>query len=254
MENNSKATVKKYDGSSWAELGIAGLSSGAADHPSIAITPAGIPVVVYSSDQAFAKSFSLFPLPITLLNFSGEVNGKQNLLYWTTATEQNNTGFEVQRSIDGNNFSKIGFVNTKAVNGNSNSNFNYDFTDNDYSATTNYYRLKQIDKDGKFSYSNIVVLKDDNLIATGLAAIYPNPAKNILNVKIASPGNSKTTLLITDINGKSLIKKVTNVGNGESIVQLDISVLSAGTYYLKLICAMGLRKWSNKICKTIKNK
>ena len=58
-------------------------------------------------------------LPITVFNFSGEVQGKQNLLHWTTATEENNTGFEVQRSSDGINFKKIGFVNTKAINGNS---------------------------------------------------------------------------------------------------------------------------------------
>ena len=116
-------------------------------------------------------------------------------------------------------------------------------------ANTNYYRLKQIDKDGKFSYSNIVVLKDNNLLTSGLIAVYPNPVKNVLNVKIASPVNNKTTFLITDINGKSLIKKVTNVGNGESIVQVDISVLSAGTYYLNLICTTGCE---NAVMKFVK--
>ncbi len=100
-------------------------------------------------------------LPVTLLNFSGEVNGKQNWLHWATASEENNTGFEVQRSNDGYSFNKVGFVNTKAANGNSDLKLNYDFSDIGF-ASTNYYRLKQIDKDGKFSYSNIVVLKDNS--------------------------------------------------------------------------------------------
>ena len=203
-----------------------------------------------SQDAFFAKyKDNTNTLPVTLLNFSGEINNKQNLLHWVTATELNNTGFEVQRSSDGNNFSKIDFVNTKAINGNSNSNLNYDFIDENYSSATNYYRLKQIDKDGKVSYSNIVVLKDNNALASSLSVVYPNPAKNILNVKIASQNDSKVTLLIIDINGKTLHKKVTNVGNGESIVQLNISDLSAGNYYLKLICTNGCE---NAVMKFVK--
>jgi hypothetical protein len=188
-------------------------------------------------------------LPVTLLNFSGEVNGKQNLLHWTTATEQNNTGFEIQRSTNGINFSKIGFVDTKAINGNSNSKITYDFTDNNYSATINYYRLKQIDKDGKFSFSNIVVLKNNNAVALGLYAIYPNPAKNILNVKTSSAGNTKITLLVTDVSGKLIITKQTNVGNGESIIPLDVSHLSAGSYFLKMLCNNGCETAVKKFVK-----
>jgi len=188
-------------------------------------------------------------LPVTLLDFSGEANGKQNLLHWTTTTEINNTGFEVQRSSDGNTFSKIAFVNTKSINGNSSGSLRYDFTDVSYTSVTNYYRLKQIDKNGKFSYSNIVVLKHDNTYETGLIAVYPNPAKNIVNVRIASPGNSNITLQVNDVAGKSVITNVTQVGNGESIVQLDISHLSAGSYFLKLACSNGCE---NAVIKFVK--
>ena len=95
----------------------------------------------------------------TLLNLSGEVNGKANLLYWTTATEKNNMGFEIQRSGDGYNFNKIGFVHTKAASGNSSLKLNYGFSDIGFSTGANYYRLKQTDRDGKFMYSGIIALK-----------------------------------------------------------------------------------------------
>lgn len=174
-------------------------------------------------------------LSVTLTNFSGEVNGKQNLLHWTTATEQNNTGFEMHRSIDEYNFNKIGFTATKAINGNSNLHLSYDYADNFFAQGTNYYRLKQLNKDGKFSYSNIVVLKEAHSLAPGLSAVYPNPANNILNVKLSSQHNNNITLLIVDLTGKSLLGKTANIGSGESILQFDISQLSAGTYFLKII-------------------
>ena len=178
-------------------------------------------------------------MTVTLFDFSGEAQSKQNLLHWATASEQNNTGFEVQRSSDSYGFTKIGFVTTQAINGSSNVKLNYDFIDKNYSESANYYRLKQIDKDGKFSYSNIVVLKDKNAIEPGLITMYPNPAKNMLNIQIASSGNNKIMLLVTDLAGRCVMNKVTNVGNGESIVQLNVSSFAAGTYFLKVVSAGG---------------
>jgi hypothetical protein len=180
-------------------------------------------------------------LPVTLVDFSGEVNGKQNLLHWTTATEQNNRGFEIQCSSDAVNFSKIGFINSKGINGNSNAKLHYDFTDIHYSFPVNYYRLKQTDNDGRFSYSNIVLLKDPDVITAGLIDVYPNPVKNILNVNIASQNNTKITLVVIDINGKSLIKKGAYAGNGQSILEVDVSGLSAGSYYLTMTCPDGCK-------------
>ncbi|HEX5150496.1 MAG TPA: T9SS type A sorting domain-containing protein [Parafilimonas sp.] len=186
-------------------------------------------------------------LPVSLINFSGEVNGKQNLLHWTTATEQNNTGFEVQRSSDGFNFTKIGFVNSKAVNGNSNYKLNYDFADIAFNTDKNYYRLKQIDRDGIFTYSNIVVLRD-NLI-TDAIEVYPNPVKNLLNVKVPATSNKKIKLEITDNSGKAILTKSTLISSGETIIQLNVSQLSSGAYFIKLFAADGSVKAENKFIK-----
>lgn len=178
-------------------------------------------------------------LPVTLINLSGEMQGKHNVLHWSTATELNNTGFEIQRSSDEINFSKIGFVNTKSLNGNSNATLNYDFTDILYPLINNYYRLRQIDKDGRSAYSNIIVLRNSNTPESGLFSIYPNPVKNILKLKTLSTGNNKITLFVTDPAGKLLLKKVTNIGNGESIVPLNVAKLSSGTYFLRMLSADG---------------
>ena len=186
-----------------------------------------------SADYWIVKLGSDIVLPVTFLNFLGEVNNNQNILHWTIANEYNNTGFEIQHSSDGNNFFKIGFAFTKAINGSSASRLSYNYTCISFVYGTNYYRLKQIDKDGKFSYSNIVVLKNNNPYVTGLS-VYPSPAKNVLNVKISSTENIKTTLLVIDGTGKLIMYKAINTGNGESIIPLDISHLLAGTYLLKM--------------------
>lgn len=187
-------------------------------------------------------------LPVTLLTLTGEVQHKENLLHWSTVTEQNNTGFELQRSNDGYNFTKIGFVKTKAIDGNSNEKLSYDFTDAAFTSSTNYYRLKQIDKDGKFSYSNIVVLSN-NIGTNNFITIYPNPVKNILNVKIVPTTNSKINLVVTNVYGKNVLNKNTNVGNIETIVQLDVSQLPSGTYFVKIISEDGKEIATQKFIK-----
>ena len=92
-----------------------------------------------------------------MLYFSGKTVNKTNVLTWATATEQNNSGFEVERSTDGTSFIKIGLVHGA---GNSTSQKEYSFTDSRVIANrTTYYRLKQIDLDNQFEYSNIISLR-----------------------------------------------------------------------------------------------
>ena len=188
-------------------------------------------------------------MPVALLNLSGEVNGKANLLYWTTATEKNNMGFEIQRSSDGYNFNKIGFVHTKAASGNSSLKLNYDFSDIGFSTGANYYRLKQTDRDGKFMYSDIIVLKGANTDAGDRIKIYPNPVKNMLNIKIAANNYGSIRLSVSDMSGKMVLNKSTLINTGELILQLNISHLSAGTYFLKIDCDGSCENMSKKFIK-----
>ena len=197
----------------------------------------------------FTISASGSPLPISLRSFKGEHSGSQNILNWSTATELNNTGFEVQYSFNRNDFRKLAFVNSKATNGNSSSALNYQYADNKAPGGNVYYRLMQIDKDGQSSYSNVILIKGDKINALTLNMIYPNPAKNALNLVVSSPENNNIHIMITDLAGKKVYQQAFSVINGGNILDLDIAKLPAGTYFLKAACNNGCKTAVSKFVK-----
>src|SRR5690606_1236218 len=98
------------------------------------------------------------PFPVRLTSFEVTKNEGSDSLTWTTASEPENKGFEIEESSDAETWKSIGFVNTRALNGNSEGNRTYTFTDHQPGYGNNYYGLKQIDLDGSFEYSIISVL------------------------------------------------------------------------------------------------
>jgi hypothetical protein len=188
-------------------------------------------------------------LPVTFTQFTGKKEGSVNVLSWQTATEMNNIGFELERSADGKNFTKLSFVNTKANNGNSNQVLNYAYNDIKPLAGNNYYRLKQLDKDGKFNFSNVVLLYAGKVNQVSIASVYPNPVRNMVNVQIVSPSNEKVSLVITDITGKILIQKNTVISTGDNSKQVDVTSLSQGSYIIKVVCANGCESAAFKFTK-----
>jgi|GEM_PF-2385673 len=178
-------------------------------------------------------------LPVSIVKFAGEKRGNYNKLSWSTATETNNNGFELQRSVDGINFSSLAFINTKAINGNSNAVIEYGFDDALPTKGHNYYRLKQVDKDGAATFSNIVLLKGDKVNTVQLIAVYPNPVKETLNIKVAAPQAQKATLIVTDAAGKTVMQQGVQLLNGENNFKLTTLQLSQGTYFIKVTCENG---------------
>jgi hypothetical protein len=178
-------------------------------------------------------------VPVKLVNFTGERSGNKNNLAWSTATEINNAGFELQRSADGANFSKLAYVSSQSENGYSYRNLNYTYSDNAPLATTNYYRLKQIDKDGKVEYSKVVMIKGTKATAVEIAAVYPNPVVNSLNLIIASPTAANATLMVTDAAGKVVLQKTAQLNSGDNNLPLNVKAISNGTYNLKVITNTG---------------
>ena len=192
----------------------------------------------------------LNPLPVTLKAFTGERRGNANQLSWSTATESNNKGFELQRSVDGTTYTSISFVNSKAENGNSNQTLNYAYTDEKIAATASYYyRLKQVDKDGKYNFSNAVFIKGAKATKLELVSVYPNPAKDQLNISIASPKADNVTFIVTDMTGKVVLQQRKAVANGDNLLQLNVQQLSQGSYLLKAICADGCETAVSKFMK-----
>jgi hypothetical protein len=117
-------------------------------------------------------------LPVELTSFAAVAEERGNRLRWTTAYELNNDGFDVEKSSNGKDFEKIGFVGSH---GNGSDIQNYEFTDYDVKPGTNYYRLKQIDFSGFYDYSKIVSVRNDNVNQT--VSIYPNPVRDVLTVE-----------------------------------------------------------------------
>lgn len=162
------------------------------------------------------------PLPITLLEFTAKAVGKRSLLNWITATEINNDRFEIERSSDAIAFTRIGQV-PGAIN--SNVHINYQWYDNAPFIGNNYYRLKQVDIDGKFNYSptRLVNFKDNSYFT-----ILNNPSNGTPIVLKTSELNS--TICIFDESGRKL-KEVQVINNNTSI---PVDQLANGIYLLVL--------------------
>ncbi|MEJ7588311.1 MAG: T9SS type A sorting domain-containing protein [Ferruginibacter sp.] len=167
------------------------------------------------------------PLPVSLLDFKAIPQNKTVQLQWQTASEQGVSGFVIERSADGINFSEIGY--TRAA-GNSTVKKAYATTDVQPLPGINFYRLKIIDIDGTFNYSEIVTATIRSELFTW--KVFPNPAQNILYVT-AQGENEKATFIITDVSGRKLKEvKVSLLTNGSFPVY--INSLPNGVYNLQM--------------------
>jgi len=177
-------------------------------------------------------------LPIELLSFTGRHDkfSKSNILDWVTAIEINNDRFEVERiiNLDGN-FEVVGTVDGT---GTTNSPTSYQFTDKDATMPGNYYyRLRQIDFDGGFDYSQIIALKvgSEKSKTTGdKFMLFPNPASDKVQVLIESLEDNNAEFILTDIMGR-VHKAWQNITltKGDNLLQLDLESLSPGNYILQ---------------------
>ncbi len=178
------------------------------------------------------SAMSISILPVKLTNFTALLLDNETKLNWQTTQEQNSSHFEIERSADGKNFDAIGKVNAL---GNSSSLANYSYNDKlaatALAATTIYYRLKSIDIDGSFEYSKIIPI---NLKKTNELLVFPNPAKDNVNVQATSTANTKATVSIVDATGKLVSQKNIQLLKGKNIFQIDISTLQNGQYHLRI--------------------
>jgi hypothetical protein len=169
------------------------------------------------------------PLPVTLMDFDARRLSKLKVqVNWQTLFEQNNHGFEVERRLDGESvFTTIGFVLSKAENGNSNRQIDYTFTDANGYAGISYYRLKQVDKDARFTYTHIKAVKGMGETQVSVM-LFPNPNKGQFTIRLDGVNRSFDGVIM-DVNGK-IVKQV-RLSNNNNI---DISGLTAGTYLISI--------------------
>lgn len=187
-------------------------------------------------------------LPIEFGNFSGEKAEEFNILKWTTISEQNNKGFEIQQSFNGQDFATIDFVNSKASNGNSSSITSYSYSHKYQQNDLAYYRLKQLDKDGKTSFSKIISIKARKLTKAEVTSIYPNPATTTANLTLEAIEDCKVLIELTDVTGKKLFVQNQNAKKGSNFFTLSLKTIQNGNYLVHVIVD-GLTVSTNKLIK-----
>ncbi|MFA7418067.1 MAG: ice-binding family protein [Melioribacteraceae bacterium] len=171
-------------------------------------------------------------LPVELISFSAESNQHNVELYWSTATEVNNYGFNVEVRIGNGEWNKIGFVQGH---GNSNSPKEYSFVDKNLQVGKLQYRLKQIDFDGAFEYSEVVEVNFNAPLNFVLNQNYPNPFNPSTYIEYSVPSFGTVILKTYDSLGREILVLVNEEKQpGNYQVKFDGSNLSSGVYYYKL--------------------
>jgi hypothetical protein len=179
---------------------------------------------------------SQFPLPVELSVFNASVGNNKVNLYWKTESEINNFGFEIERCLfnsqSGEGWTKMGFV---TGHGNSNSPKEYFYTDDKLIGGSKFkYRLKQVDNDGQFKYSDVVEIE---VIPDKFALFqnYPNPFNPTTAIRYQLPKESKVSIKIYDILGEQILELVNETKQaGIYIVELNAKDLPSGTYIYRI--------------------
>ncbi len=169
------------------------------------------------------------PVPVELLSFTGEAKDAVNVLDWTTATEINNSHFDVERSIDGSNFEFIGKVEGR---GNSSVEVDYDFTDTKPAIIT-YYRLKQFDFDGQYEYSNVIKIQRE-VKGFSIASVIPSPTTGIATLAFNANRQADVQVSIVDVAGRILSAQTLTTEEGLNQAELDLSNYASGVYFVAL--------------------
>lgn len=213
--------VSSYNSTSLGTNICTSSSSGSIPAPNVVTTePITFRIVFYNNSSGVQARIGQITvagdvsLPVNLTSLNALSETKQNILTFTTASEINNVGFDIERSSDGIDFQKIGWVEG---NGSTTEEKQYTFTDSRPLLGMNYYRLRQVDYDGRFEYSKIVsiMMKSDDVI------IFPNPAPDIIQIQNVISGS----YLIKSILGTIITQGVLTDDS-----RIDISNLPSGTY------------------------
>lgn len=175
------------------------------------------------------------PFPVELSAFNGYNDNLSNRLLWITESELNADKFVVERSLNGAEYAEIGTI---AAVGNSNKPQTYTFNDKTFKQNLNFYRLKMLDKDGSFAYSNVIEISTHKLSIH----IYPNPAKEEIFISGNFPTNAKVSLV--NMLGQEMLH--TNLDK-ESQTRLSLSEVKQGIYMLNILNENGSVIYSEKL-------
>ena len=170
-------------------------------------------------------------LPVTFINVSGKKENNQNRISWTVTNEQNVDHYEIERSLDCRNFDFAGKVFYQSTNSLTN---NYNFIDNTLNSGRICYRIKQVDVNGNYKYSEIVSIAANKIIT----AISPNPAKDYATLYVDMEKGARAKIELMDMLGKTILQKSVLLNTGSNAVNLDnLHYFLRGIYIVKLSAA-----------------
>ncbi len=196
-------------------------------------------------DIKFATCPDGGPLPVEFLNISATQKGAGVSVNWSTASESNNKYFDIERSTDGVTWTTLSFLNGV---GNSSTVKNYAAYDAKPVSGLNYYRIKQVDIDQRFKYSNVAKVKIE-LVKTGIS-ILANPFANNIIVDFLSNSNQFVNVKLSDLSGKVVSTEKWKVTKGSSRLMLDnLANIQRGMYIFTVVDEDGTIIYNNKLIK-----
>lgn len=215
----------------WTQEGPAEI--GNAVVTSLAFRPSDANLLVGTHGYGMWKtSLSLFPLPVDLVEFKGTLQGKKALLQWSTSSEYKSKDFELERSLDGVHFRRVATIPAA---GTVYSPRYYQYLDPEPVTEFTYYRLKSVDIDNAFKYSNTVLLKLPG--ATQDMQVMGNPVTDRINIRFVQAPAAKGELRLVDLSGRMIARRV--IANGEQTIswQVPAGAMGSGTYILQAFIA-----------------
>lgn len=208
----------------------------------------------YSTDFAYSATFNSGfsgfglsdapaadgPLPVTLVRFEGKNTAEGNLLSWTTTSEINSDYFSVEHSMTGKNFREVGRM---LASENSSIKQEYQFLDTNYEQGITYYRLKQVDKDGKFAFSKIVAIDSPD---GKQIRFFPNPVQSVLTMELPDPSLASVDVRVINTSGQQVMTRKAVIVNKGS-VSIEVGHLPTGIY--QIIATSGRAAYNKTVLK-----
>lgn len=235
IANSATATIPNFDINKMVIYAASGAGSAGNE---VGFTYAISDKAASTSPFVTYKIATTQPLPVNLISFEVRAHKGQSELYWITSMERSNRGFGIEHSTNSNSWTTIGFLDAPTAKGTTDLQSDYHFVDQQPANGQNFYRLKQTDLNGTFTYSPVRSVWFDQV--SGIS-IYPNPVKDQLTI---SGLQGEEQIYLLDISGRRIHHTVAD----QATLHISLAQYSEGVYYLHLINAAG-QTLSQKIVK-----